>query len=253
MSGNRDSSTADKNSAMADTPHWLIPEGMGLSTMVFTAMVTLFITCLVVANLVGSVLFSFQSPFGWLSSLGLPERPLLSAGIIFFPITFLLTDLLNEFYGARAARFVTMLGFGSSLFVFVLMATTERLPVDERSLLSVVEFGKFSSLYTGMVVASLTAYLIGQFLDIQVFAWFRERTKNRFIWLRAQGSTLISQGFDSFIVVWIAFAGQLDAESIWLIGWSNYLWKIALVAAVTPFLYLGHSFLRGILAPKETT
>lgn len=219
---------------------WVLPDDLPPKTLVFSAMVAVFITCLVVANLVGSVLFSFQLT-DW---QGIRHQPLLSAGILFFPITFLITDLLNEFYGARAARFVTLLGFAASVFVYALLTITEGLPIDARSLLSVGEFHQFASLYTGMVVASLTAYLVGQLLDIQVFAWLHQLTQQRWIWLRAQGSTIISQGFDSFIVAWIAFNGQLDADSIWLMGWSNYLWKIVLVALVTPLLYAGHALLR---------
>ncbi len=207
---------------------------MPANYLVLTGMITLFVTCLIIANLVGSILFSF--------TVG-GQSVLLSAGIIFFPVTFLLTDLLNEFYGARTARFVTLLGLLASLLVFGFMSITEHLPVDGRSLISQPEFLKFSGLYTNMVLASLTAYLIGQLLDIQVFGWFYQWTQNKHLWLRAQGSTIISQGFDSFIVVWLAFSGQLPTETLLQIGLSNYTWKILLVTAITPLLYLGHALL----------
>lgn len=223
-----------------------IPAVVPRRFLVLVAMTAVFITCLTIANLVGSFLFSFQLPQALSGT-----TVLLSAGIIPFPITFILTDLLNEFYGEKTAKFVTLLGFAMSVLVFGILSVAEYLPVDSRSPLSQAEFLHLSGLYTGMFVASLTAYLIGQLLDISLFQWFKKMTGNKMIWLRAQGSTVISQLFDSFIVTSIAFMGTLSAGSITQLALSNYVWKFMIVVIITPLLYLGHYLLNNLISTSD--
>lgn len=228
---------------------WFIPEAVPRRALVLGVLSALFVTCLVVANLVGSMLFSFQLPV--LTPFG--REVLLSSGIILFPVTFILTDLLNEFYGATTARFVTLVGFVMSMLVYGFLVLGEQLPVDGRSLLTMDQFKVFSGLYTNMAVASLTAYWVGQLLDIQVFSWFYQLTQNRMIWLRAQGSTLISQLVDSVIVTFIAFSASLDWASKWQLALNNYAWKFVIVVAITPVLYLGHAILRRLIKSARET
>lgn len=213
------------------------------SQKIYVWMAGIFLTCLLIANLIGSMLFSFELPWG--------GKVLLSAGIIPFPITFLLTDLLNEFYGKEGARFVTLVGFGMSLLLFGFLWVGEQLPVDSISQLTHPQFLHLSQLYTGMFIASLTAYLIGQLLDIQVFHVFRSITKHRMIWLRATGSTVISQLFDSLIVTFIAFWGDHPVETLWQLAMGNYTWKFVIAVGITPLLYMGHIFLNRLIRSQE--
>ena len=228
---------------------WFLPPHFDNRVLVFIGLTALFLTSLLIANLVGSWLFSFQLPFN--TPFG--QQVLLSAGIIFFPLTFLLTDLINEFYGTRAARFITVVGLFMAMVVYGFFTLAQQLPVDPRTVLPKAEFLHFSSLYTHMLVASLTAYLVGQLLDIQLFDWFHALTRHRFLWLRAQGSTLISQLFDSTIVVFIAFWGQLPAADLWQLSLSNYVWKFLIVVAITPLLYAGHAALRSLLDRSQSS
>ncbi len=214
-------------------------------------MAGIFLTSLIIANLTGSMLFSFQLPWG---DGAIPV--LLSAGIIPFPITFLLTDLLNEFYGKQGARFVTFLGFGMSILVYIFLRVGEFLPVDPISQLTREQYLHLSGLYTSMFVASLAAYLIGQLLDIQIFHAFKRITRHRLIWLRATGSTIISQMFDSIIVAYLAFSTfqfpfgilfEHPPETIFQLAMGNYVWKFLIAVAITPLLYLGHALIRNAL------
>jgi uncharacterized integral membrane protein (TIGR00697 family) len=223
---------------------WFIPPHFDRRVLVFIGLTGLFLTSLLIANLVGSLLFSFPLPFN--TPIG--QQVLLSAGIIFFPLTFLLTDLINEFYGTRAARFITVLGLLMAMVVYGFFKVAQHLPVDPRTVLPQAEFLHFSTLYTHMLVASLTAYLVGQLLDIQLFDWFHALTKHKYLWLRAQGSTLISQLFDSTIVVFIAFWGQLPVADLWQLSLSNYIWKFLIVVAITPALYAGHAALHRLVS-----
>ncbi|MEB3205756.1 MAG: queuosine precursor transporter [Vampirovibrionales bacterium] len=214
---------------------------------VYLWLCAVFLTALLVANLIGSLLFSFHLPFKF-PILG--NKVLLSAGIIPFPITFVLTDLLNEFYGKSGAQRVTMIGFVMSIGVFLLLWIGQQLPVDTVSSLSHQEFDKFASLYTAMFAASLTAYLIGQMLDIYLFNWFKTICGN-LLWLRATGSTVLSQLFDSLIVTSIAFAGSQTWSTIAHIAMSNYVWKFLVALSLTPILYLGHALLKSLLRPQQ--
>lgn len=219
------------------------------SHKVFAWMTGVFLTCLLIANLTGSMLFTFRLPF-------LPEPVLLSAGIIPFPVTFILTDLLNEFYGKQGARFVTYVGFAMSILVYALFAgllwlIANPVSVAPFSQLTQAQFTHFAGLYTGMFIASLTAYLIGQMLDIQVFHVFRRITKHRFIWLRATGSTVISQLFDSIIVTFIAFWGDHPVHTLWQLALGNYIWKFLIAVVITPLLYLGHALLNRLMPRQE--
>lgn len=218
-------------------------------------MAGIFLTSLIIANLTGSMLFSFQLSWG---DATIPV--LLSAGIIPFPITFLLTDLLNEFYGKQGARFVTFLGFGMSILVYVFLRIGEFLPVDPISQLTQEQYLHISGLYTSMFVASLAAYLIGQLLDIQIFHAFKQITQHRLIWLRATGSTVISQLFDSIIVAYLAFTTfqfpfgilfEHPPETIFQLAIGNYVWKFLIAIAITPLLYLDHALVRHTLGSTD--
>ena len=214
------------------------------SHKVYAWMAAIFVICLVIADLTGAMLFSFRLPF-------LKEPVLLSAGIIPFPVTFILTDLLNEFYGKEGARFVTWIGFGMCFLTFLLLSIGSLLPVDPGTFIPRPVFMTIATQYTGMFIASITAYLIGQMLDIQVFHIFRSITKHKFIWLRATGSTVISQLFDSIIVTVIAFWGQMQASDMFRLAMGNYTWKFIIAVGITPLLYLGHILLKKLMPRQE--
>jgi uncharacterized integral membrane protein (TIGR00697 family) len=219
------------------------------SHKVFVWMTAIFVLCLVVADLIGAMLFSFK-----LTLFGHEVPVLLSAGIIPFPVTFILTDLLNEFYGKEGARFVTWVGFGMCFLTFGCLFVAGHLPVDPHAtLIPKPVFLTISSQYTSMFIASITAYLIGQMLDIQVFHIIRSITKHRFIWLRATGSTVVSQLFDSLIVTFIAFWGQLSLETILALALGNYVWKFIIAVGITPLLYMGHGLLTRLMPHQEET
>jgi uncharacterized integral membrane protein (TIGR00697 family) len=212
---------------------------------VYVWLAMIFLTSLLCANLTGSVLFSIplplNTPFG--------TKALLSSGIVPFPVTFILTDLINEFYGQAGARYVTFLGLGLSMLMYTYLSIIGLVPVDPVSAISKGQYLQFANGYTNMVLASLTAYLIGQLLDIQLFQLFHQWTGNRFIWLRATGSTVIAQLFDSAVVTTLAFWGSQSLATIAHIACSNYVWKFLIVLAITPLIYLGRAVLSRLLSP----
>jgi queuosine precursor transporter len=198
-----------------------------------------FVTALVVANMMGAYLL--QVPL-----LGGGQQ-LISAGILAFPLTFLLTDLVNEFYGQKGAQWMTAMGFIATILTFGWLALGQVLPQATATVMSHSAYMEVSSQYMGMFIASLTAYVIGQVLDISLFGFFKKMTRSKMIWLRATGSTLVSQLFDSYIVGLIAFWGDLPLQTILQIGTGNYWVKFAVAIAITPVLYLGHFALKQLL------
>lgn len=212
------------------------------------------VSCLIIADIVGVKLFRFDLGEG---VLGLHEIKH-TCGMLTFPVTFLLTDLLNEYYGKKAARRVVWIGFTMALFVFAVINIAQAMPtwkvpfnVDEASFNQI--FGSAKIMY----VASLTAYLIGSMSDIAIFGFFKRLTGQRFIWLRATGSTVVSQMIDSFFVTWIAFsvgrvvvpgAGvPMPFGEVISTAATGYTLKFAIAIALTPVIYLGHMVLRRYL------
>ncbi|MCA9788369.1 MAG: queuosine precursor transporter [Cyanobacteria bacterium HKST-UBA04] len=208
----------------------------------YAILCALFVTCLVVADIIGSRLFELGP---WtIAGVSVPTL-LLSTGIIPFPVTFILTDLLNEFYGAKGARFVTWVGFAMALLTYTILYVSMGLTTSGNSPISHHAFVTVFS--NNVIVASLTAYLIGQFLDIWVFGVFRRITRHRFLWLRATGSTVVSQLVDSFIVTALAFSGKLVVSDIVAIGFNNYSVKFIVAVLLTPLLYAGHTLIEVVL------
>jgi queuosine precursor transporter len=204
----------------------------------FVWMAGTFLVALIVANMIGGLLVPLPLPWGVQT---------VTAGIFIFPITFLLTDLLNEYYGVHGARLVTWLGLGMGLLTFAFFGLGEQLTVLPDSPLPKAAFLQVSGQYTGMIFASLAAYLVGQFLDILVFLKFKQLTGNRLLWLRATGSTLVSQLIDSFVVIAITFYDDMPWPQLLAIAWANYQVKFLVSVLITPVLYGGHALIRQYL------
>lgn len=208
-----------------------------LAQRIYLLLGGLFITSLVVSNLI------FQKFFHWypfditLFGTKLFE---LSVGILPYPITFLITDLISEIYGKKRANDVVVAGIFASLFsvliIFVAQKTTaiDNSPIDN-SMFSLV-FGR-TILAVG---ASMMAYLFAQFIDIQIYHFWKRLTQGRHLWLRNNFSTFLSQFVDTFSVLfllcsfnilpWSSFKGLLV---------SGFLFKVMVAALDTPLLYLG--------------
>lgn len=206
----------------------------------FVILASVFVTCLVLGDLIGGKLSQ-------VSLLGASFT--VSVGMIPFPITFLLTDLLNEFYGKRAARFVTWVGFGMALLAFLLIGIavqTPFAPFTEAPDFQGVRKAAFDNVFTGsqrILVASMAAYLLAQFVDIGVFHALKRLSHNRFLWLRATGSTVVSQLIDTAVIQTVAWVGILPLSQIFNIALSSYFIKLLVAVGLTPLIYAGHRVL----------
>ncbi len=205
----------------------------------FVVLVGVFVTSLVVGDIISVKLFE--------AKVG-PVVAVMSIGILPFPVTFLLTDILNEFYGKKAARFVTWVGFFMAVFAVVVIAMAVQVPwaplTRAPDFTGTVE-GSFNNVFAGsqrFLVASMMAYLVGQFCDIAIFNGLKRLTRNRFLWVRATGSTLVSQLLDTVVVQYVAWTGVLPNATILGIIYTSYVVKLLVAVGLTPFIYLGHAF-----------
>jgi hypothetical protein len=209
---------------------------------------SIFITALVVAEATASKFFNaFHLPFA-ISIFGVEfDSVIMTAGVIAFPITFIVTDLVNEYYGKKGIRFITVLGMVMILFEFAILQIAMAVPTSSISPVPSEAFNTVFGASGRIIFGSLTAYLIGQLADITLFHWLRQKTHGRMLWLRATGSTFGSQFLDTFIVLMVAFAGRLRIQEILAITLFNYGYKFVIAIVITPIIYLAHWVMDGYL------
>lgn len=210
------------------------------ATRLLLVLTATFVTCLVVGDIIGGKLIQ-TTPLGQVITL--------TVGMIPFPVTFLLTDLLNEFYGQRTARFVTLLGLAMAVLAYAVIWLAGAIPIAPIALepgWAGVTEPAFDNVFMGsrrMIVASLCAYVVAQFVDIFVFHALRRATQTRLLWLRATGSTVVSQLIDTVVINLVAWLGILRWEQIVNIAVSSYFVKVAIALGLTPLVYLGHALI----------
>jgi uncharacterized integral membrane protein (TIGR00697 family) len=223
----------------------LLPE-IAVRSRLLSLLTAVFVTALIVADITGGKFFHLQ-----LFRLGSYEFVTHSVGMLAFPITFLLTDLINEYYGPKVARQVTYIGLLCAGLSFGLILVDRQLPVAPESPIAQDTFEKVFAMSNRLYVASLSAYLVGQMSDIAVFGVLKRLTGGRMVWLRATGSTVISQAIDSFCVTTILFYGNPGPDGQ-IAGWqvilpiaaTGYVLKFMLAIALTPVVYLGRWLIR---------
>ncbi len=195
-----------------------------------------FVACLILGDVIGG------------KAISTPLGPI-SIGIIPFPVTFLLTDVVNDFYGRKGARFLTWLGFWMAVLAWVVLQIATRAPVDPASYFTQAEFQKVFGGGAQLFVASIVAYLIGQLLDVHVFQFWKTLTESKHLWLRATGSTLISQALDTITINAIFWRWTAGREWTWIGQKALREYGVKLVVAIllTPVIYAVHgAVVRGL-------
>ncbi len=181
-------------------------------------------------------------------------------GILPWPIVFLVTDTMNEFYGKAIVKRVSYITCVLIAYAFLIVTLAMLVPANTSitpSTATDAEFNKVFGQSRWVIVGSIMAFLISQILDVYIFTWIKEKTNGKFIWLRATFSTLISQLIDSYTVLFIGFylpdkSGQFTLGKFLSIGFNNYSFKIIIAIALIPAIYLLHGVIKRYLK-KETT
>ena len=161
----------------------------------------------------------------------------IDAGILAYPFTFLISDVVSEVYGKRTTTKIIWLGFLANIIMITIIFLAGNLPA------AVFWHGQEAydqilGSVPRIVIASMLAYIISQNHDVLAFAMWRNFTNGKFLWLRNNASTIVSQGIDTIIFVVVAFGGVYSTDEIWNMIWITYLFKISIAIADTPLVYL---------------
>ena len=220
------------------------------SQWLFVFLAGLFITNAVTAELISNKLIEIPLVF---DAFGTEIGPFVTiVGILPWPVVFLLTDLLNEFYGYKAVRKLSWITAILIAYCFLIVGLSMEIPavnIPGSNLSDDSAYNKVFGQAQMVIVGSICAFLVSQLLDASLFSWIKSKTGDRFIWLRSTGSTLISQLIDSYIVLYIGFVlpGSLSFVDFMSIAPTNYVLKIMIAILLTPLIYLGHYLIRRYL------
>ncbi|MEE1897664.1 queuosine precursor transporter [Flavobacterium rakeshii] len=208
---------------------------------IFIILAGIFITNAVVAELIGGKLINV-GPY------------VMSIGILPWPVVFLTTDLINEYFGRKGVRRLSFITAGLIAYCFIVLYLALQIPAAKG--FNTVNDEQFTAVFgqsMWIIVGSITAFLVSQLIDIAIFHFFKQRTGNKMIWLRTTGSTVISQLFDSFIVLGIAFwlTGKIDTATYIASAFTGYFVKLIIAIVLTPLIYVGHAWISKYIEPEK--
>ncbi|PIQ24822.1 MAG: hypothetical protein COW63_19570 [Bacteroidetes bacterium CG18_big_fil_WC_8_21_14_2_50_41_14] len=204
---------------------------------IFLILASLFITSLVTSNLIFQKFFSWN-PFGWYHFE-------LSVGIIAYPITFLITDIISEIYGSKRANSVVIAGIFASFFALLIVVVSTEAQATTWSPIGNVVFKQVFGFTYIAVGASLAAYLFAQFLDVKVFHFWKRVTHGKHLWIRNNFSTITSQLVDTITVLLLLCGfGVIEWELFWILVLNGYLFKVMFALFDTPVIYVVVHFIR---------
>lgn len=219
--------------------------------LVYLILSGIFIANALLAEIIGAKLIQF-GPFT------------LSLGVIIWPVVFVTTDLINEYFGKRGVRNLSLFTAGLVAYAFMVFFIGMEIPAVS---FSPVQDGPFATVFgqsQWIILGSITAFLVSQLVDVFVFWMIRARTKGKLLWLRATGSTVVSQLVDTFIVGFIGLylpgvLGQLAAgqeamtfQQLLVTCLSGYTFKLIVAVSLTPVIYLAHSIIDRVLGRTES-
>lgn len=202
-----------------------------LAQRIYFILGALFISSLVVSNLI------FQKFFSW-DFFGLYTFEI-SVGILPYPITFLITDIISEVYGKKKANQVVTAGIFASFFSLLIVFVADMVPATAWSPINDPLFSKVFGATAIAVFASMVAYLLAQYIDIQLFHFWKRVTNGKHLWLRNNFSTFLSQFVDTFaVLILLCSFGKIEWPRFGALLLSGFLFKVLVAALDTPFLYL---------------
>jgi uncharacterized integral membrane protein (TIGR00697 family) len=222
-------------------------------TKLFLGMTAFFCCNALIAEAIGTKIFSLEKLFGFNpSSFTLFGQSGLSisltCGVLLWPLEFIMTDLVNEYFGPKAVRrisytAVVLIGYAFLMFYAAMKVPPADFWITSHAVQDNVPNmqNAFNGIFgQGMriIIGSITAFLISQFVDVYVFHKIKKATGEKRVWLRATGSTLVSQIVDSYIVLFIAFSGIFSWQQILAIGVVNYIYKATMAIVLTPVIYV---------------
>ena len=224
-------------------------------TKLFILLTSFFVANALIAECIGGKLFSLEKvfglaphPFTLLGEGGLTFT--LTCGVLLWPLEFIMTDIVNEYFGNKAVRRISYIAVGLICYAFLMFYLAINVPPEtsfwvgsqKDSGVPDMQAAYYNVFGQSMwiIVGSLVAFLVSQIVDVWVFHKIKKVTGNKYVWLRATGSTIVSQLVDSFIVLFIAFkiGKGWSYQRVLAIGLVNYSYKFTMAVLLTPAIYL---------------
>jgi queuosine precursor transporter len=227
-------------------------------TLLYLLLASFFITNALIAEFGGVKIFSVEKLLGLaplqLNIFGIITDLNLSVGVLIWPIVFVFSDIINEYFGKVGVRRISFITAGMIAYAFIIILMWTGMPPADfwMKLNGIDSLGRpfdinfaYNTIFRaglGIIVGSLTAFLVSQLIDAYVFHYFKKLTGHKFLWLRSTGSTVISQIIDSFVILFIAFyfLGNWSLEQVFRVGLIQYMYKVLIAIALTPIIYLAH-------------
>jgi len=236
-------------------------------TTLFIVLGGFFIANAMIAEIVGVKIFSLEDTIGVsranINLFGSQFSFHLTAGVLLWPVVFIMTDVINEYYGPRGVKFLSYLTIGLISYAFLMfngaisLHPSEYFDIGNNIAKPDEAFKGIFGQGTWIIIGSIVAFLVGQVLDVFVFHRIKKITGEKYIWLRSTGSTVVSQLIDSFIVLFIAFyigkrlqTGQgapWSFHQVLVTGTGNYIYKFVVAIMLTPVIYWVHAFIEKYL------
>ena len=208
----------------------------------------IFIASLVSCNLIFQKFFENEIWLPFIGSYTFAQ----SVGLLPYPITFLVTDIISEIYGKKRANQVVTSGLFASIFMLIVVTCADLIPMAPWSTVDSDTFHKVFGLSGAAVFASMMAYLFAQYVDIRIFHFWKKLTRGKHLWLRNNASTVFSQFIDTFSVLFLlCFFGVLSLDMFGVLLLNGFLFKVFFAAFDTPFVYLIVYYLRREFNLKE--
>lgn len=232
----------------------------------FLILGTFFLTNAIVAEFIGAKIFSLEATLGFnpanITLFGETNSFNMTAGVILWPFVFIMTDIINEYFGKDGVRKLSYLTVIMLIYSFVMVRVAMGLNGADFWIGSGSNKGiaDMSSAYNSVfgaglmiIIGSLVAFLVGQMVDAFIFTKIKDKTNNKFIWLRATGSTVVSQFIDSYVVLIIAFyiGGTFSFKQVMAIGTINYMYKLTMSIVLLPLLYFVHGIIDRYLGKEN--
>lgn len=201
----------------------------------YLLLAALFISALITCNLIANKFVSVDLGF---------RKFVISAGVLPYPVTFLITDILSEFYGRNKTHRVVLAGFAASLFTLVIISLGRYYHAIPESRVSDSLYATMFNNSARLIFASMLAYLIAQYVDVVLYHFWKRLTGGRMLWLRNNGSTIFSQLVDTVLVVGVIFAGEIPFGTMLDYMADGWMFKALVALADTPILYVVVFFVR---------
>ncbi len=232
----------------------------------FLILGTFFLTNAIVAEFIGAKIFSLETTLGFnpanITLFGETNSFNMTAGVILWPFVFIMTDIINEYFGKDGVRKLSYLTVIMLIYSFVMVRVAMGLTganfwIGSGSNKGIADMSSaYNSVFGAglmIIIGSLVAFLVGQMVDAFIFTKIKDKTNNKFIWLRATGSTVVSQFIDSYVVLIIAFyiGGTFSFKQVMAIGTINYIYKLTMSIVLLPMLYFVHGIIDRYLGKEN--